>query len=500
MWGFFMAYFNLLQSFAEYEIEELENNTISITYDKSRFTEYTDETIRTKFKDLTEESFLILHNFPCLICFENFKDFIAIAELQDVKLDNNQRIITANLKLISEKVEIKKYDTQTQKFKNICDLNLLEEAINFNGWEKTRTHWAIKNSDLFENLASLNIFENLDKIKVAFPNQNIDLLNPSRTTAQLTETLNVSSSMEPNIHLIAPYIYASDVANFIKEIILLNKKFDESYEVFYRGHGKFSYELLPTLLREDSYGNGKIYLKGEHLLFRELLTIEPLSFSNDISGFDILTRMQHYGMPTRMLDISSNPLTALYFACENLQHDEDGEVILISIKKSHICFYDSDKISCLTNLAKLTATQKDQLAQYIIKCQKSNPEKKLLDESDITEKVYEQYLHYILNEKPYFKPRIEINDIKSVLCVKGRLNQERIIAQSGSFLIFGLEAEAIPESGNENFIVEKIRIKKEDKKTILDELDLLNINQRTIYPSMENTAKYIKNRLEKFKV
>ena len=181
-------------------------------------------------------------------------------------------------------------------------------------------------------------------------------------------------------------------------------------------------------------------------------------------------------------------------------HDEDGEVILISIRKSDICFYDSDKISCLTNLAKLTATQKDQLAQYIVKSQKIDPTKKLLDETDITEKVYEQYLHCILNEKPYFKPRIEIEDLKNIFCVKGRLNQERIIAQSGSFLIFGLDAEAIPESGNTNFTVYKIRIKKEDKKTILDELDLLNINQRTVYPSMENSAKYIKNRLENFKI
>jgi hypothetical protein len=121
---------------------------------------------------------------------------------------------------------------------------------------------------------------------------------------------------------------------------------------------KFSHQLLPSLLREDPNGKGKVYLEGEHLLFRELLTMEPNSFSNDISGFDILTRMQHYGMPTRMLDISSNPLTALYFACENLKHNEDGEVVLISVKKNDICFYDSDKISCLTNLAKLTANQK----------------------------------------------------------------------------------------------------------------------------------------------
>nr|WP_279052592.1 FRG domain-containing protein [Acinetobacter tandoii] len=495
-----MAYFNLLQSFAEYEIEELENNLISITYDTSRFTEYTDESIRTRFKDLKEESFLILRNFPCIICFENFKDFIAIAELQDVRLNTNKNTITATLKLISEKILVTSYSKLT-KFVDVCDLHELEKALNFDGWEKTRTHWAIKNSDLFVNLAPLNIFENLETIKTTFPNQNIDLINPPQIIGHLNATINTGFSVEAQLTVIPPYI--SDVPDFINKVIEINEIINnknENREVFYRGHGKFSYELLPSLLREDPKGKGKVYLEGEHLLFRELLTTEPLSFSNDISGFDILTRMQHYGMPTRMLDISGNPLTALYFACENLKNDEDGEVLLISVKKSDICFYDSDKISCLTNLAKLTASQKDLLAQYIVKCQKNDPSKTLLDHTDLNEKVYEQYLHCILNEKPYFKPRIEIKDLKNIFCVKGRLNQERIIAQSGSFLIYGLDAQELPENGNDDFTVHRIRIKKDDKEKILEELDLLKINQRTVYPSIDNSAKYIKNRLENFKI
>lgn len=497
-----MAYFNLLQCYSEYAIDDLENGLISITYDSSRFAEYTDESIRLKFKDLKEESFLILRNFPCIICFEDFKDFIAIAKLQNVKLNTDTNALTATLKLLSDKIRmLKPKEGDNSRYTPICDLDKLEKALNFDGWEKTRTHWAIKNSDVFQNLAPLNIFENLETIKATFPNQNIDLLNPPQIIGQISATINTGFSAETTLTTTPPYI--SDVPSFISKIIKINKIIDnknENHEVFYRGHGKFSYELLPTLLREDPNGKGKIYLEGEHLLFRELLTTEPLSFNNDISGFDILTRMQHYGMPTRMLDISSNPLTALYFACENLKHDEDGEVILISTKKSDICFYDSDKISCLTNLAKLNATQKDQLAQYIIKCQKDDPTKSILDEKDMTEKYYEQYLHFILNEKPYFKPRIEIKDLKNIFFVKGRLNQERIIAQSGSFLIFGLDTEAISDNSHSNFTVHKIRIKKDDKKTILDELDLLNINQRTVYPSMENSAKYIKNKLENFTI
>ena len=266
-----MAYFNLLQSFAEYEIEESENQLISITYDISRFTEYTDESIRTRFKDLKEESFLILRNFPCFICFENFKDFIAIAELQDVKLDTNKNTITATLKLISEKILVTSYSKLT-KFVDVYDLHELEKALNFDGWEKTRTHWAIKNSDLFANLAPLNIFENLETIKTTFPNQNIDLINPPQIIGHLNATINTGFSVQAEITITPSYI--SDVPSFISNVIEINETINnkkENREVFYRGHGKFSYELLPTLLREDPKGKGKVYLEGEHLLFRELL-------------------------------------------------------------------------------------------------------------------------------------------------------------------------------------------------------------------------------------
>jgi len=39
--------------------------------------------------------------------------------------------------------------------------------------------------------------------------------------------------------------------------------------------------------------------------------------------------MQHYGIPTRLLDITSNPLVALFFACIEFPK-VDGEVIFFS--------------------------------------------------------------------------------------------------------------------------------------------------------------------------
>jgi hypothetical protein len=96
--------------------------------------------------------------------------------------------------------------------------------------------------------------------------------------------------------------------------------------------------------------------------------------------------------------------------------------------------------------------------------------------------TFARYIHFIRQEKPYFSPRIKIDDLKKVLCVKGRLTQDRIIAQAGSFLLFGLDSK-LPEEGNDIFKINRIKIKSKDKNKLLNELDLLKVNLRTIYPS-----------------
>jgi hypothetical protein len=68
-----------------------------------------------------------------------------------------------------------------------------------------------------------------------------------------------------------------------------------------------------------------------------MLQSNPKAFENDNTTFDKLVRMQHHGLPTRLLDVTSNPLVALFFAC-NQSAKSDGKILLFSPKKNEILF------------------------------------------------------------------------------------------------------------------------------------------------------------------
>ena len=105
-------------------------------------------------------------------------------------------------------------------------------------------------------------------------------------------------------------IQVNSVPEFIEKIVQLDK--EEGTETFYRGHADKDWVLLPSIFRTP---NG---VEKEHLLFRDMVAHEPQSFSECKSALDYLVQMQHYGLPTRLLDMTTNPLIALYFACQSV--------------------------------------------------------------------------------------------------------------------------------------------------------------------------------------
>lgn len=251
---------------------------------------------------------------------------------------------------------------------------------------------------------------------------------------------------------------------------------DTNSVLFYRGHGDSKYNLAPSIFRNPGW------ITNEHVMFHELVLRCPGEFNNSKSTFNSLVKMQHYSLPTRLLDITSNPLIALYFACNGSQNEE-GEVIVFSVKKSDIKYYDSDTVSVVSNISRMPS-------EFFITTE-SDPEK-FNKQQEIHNLVRE-----IQREKPYFEPRIHPNDLKTVVCVKPILDNPRIIKQDGAFFLFGMGKEkTAPAEIPKEYLISRdenrLLIHPQNKSKILKQLSLLGISRSSIFPEIEHVASFIK--------
>lgn len=172
----------------------------------------------------------------------------------------------------------------------------------------------------------------------------------------------------------------------------------------------------------------------------ELIIIEEfkrrLARERDIFGmdrWDILIYAQHHGLATRLLDWTTNPLFALWFACSDYNSPSDGYMYLLSVS-----------------------------------------EDALLDPSV---------------EKDPFK-------IKKTYVVKPNINNSRVKAQSGWFTVhkYSLKAKKFIDLHRNTSIEGEVLMKiipQAKKLDILKTLDKLGVNQESVYPGPEGTANYI---------
>lgn len=253
-------------------------------------------------------------------------------------------------------------------------------------------------------------------------------------------------------------------------------------ELFFRGHSDISYLLKPSIYR--TLPNSSILaVEKEKELYKETIRRCSDSFKDCHSTFEHLVKMQHYQLPTRLLDITSNPLVALYFACCH-KFDVDGEVYIFKIKKSELKFYDSDAVSVVANLARhpfnFVIPKYDKSKSDYIKTFNSNVEIKYL-------------LHEIKYEKPHFLDVIDPEDLSEVFCVLSKLDNPRIIRQAGAFFLYGIDQKK-EESAKLKIQPIRITINKSGKRNILNELSLLGINESTLFPELDKVTDYLINR------
>lgn len=219
--------------------------------------------------------------------------------------------------------------------------------------------------------------------------------------------------------------------------------------VWYRGHARESWELIPSLFRPENQNFTELELlrefKQDALLLVEFEPKTPIEW---------LFVMRHNHMPTRLLDWTENPLMALHFALFNnseMDAAENGVLWMLSPLE----------LNSLTSSVKgdvLPSFEEDRfdLSQW-------TPEKF----SDPREKVEHKPIAFLA-------PR----------------NSARMQAQQSVFTIHH-KLKISLEDGDSKFVWRYI-IPKDKKKDILNELHLLGINIFQLFPELDRIFDKIK--------
>lgn len=143
------------------------------------------------------------------------------------------------------------------------------------------------------------------------------------------------------VNSLSEYIHLVTTVSSVND----NSIYDET--VIFRGMSDSRYDLSPGLARLKKYDPDI-----EFEMIKQFLTRRPNDFKG-LSDFDILAKMQHYGLPTRLLDFTLNPLVALYFACES-KASKPGRVLCHSTYiETNSTYVDKISLNAVNSLNKI---------------------------------------------------------------------------------------------------------------------------------------------------
>lgn len=286
---------------------------------------------------------------------------------------------------------------------------------------------------------------------------------------------------------------------FIKAVMAITK--DGMKPSAFRGQKCNDWDPLPSIFRDD---NVAAY-KNENLIVRELISAHPYEFESDKTMFDRLVRMQHYQLPTRLLDVTINPLVALWFATELYKDDRhkarNGKVILYFIPDERVKYYDSDTVSCLSNLANLKFSTKLNVINKAFELMEINSQHGFDDEKRVSifndYSYVDQLFYQVGMEKPHFRSIINPEHLTSAVYVKPKMSNKRIAAQSGSFLLYPASPYMSKDNPREKLTIKmaSFEIQANKKETIRKDLEKLGIHGSSLFPELDRSSGYIIQRL-----
>lgn len=287
--------------------------------------------------------------------------------------------------------------------------------------------------------------------------------------------------------------------NKIKELErynIISNESDKRYslDLFYRGHSNKAYQLIPSIERINKQTYNKINAT-EYTLILKSKNEYPTLFSETDNPLDLLVKLQHYGIPTRLLDITSNPLVALYFSCNN-NLDIDGEIFIFG---SH--FAQSYNDAMVERLIKLLA-RNDIFST------------KAINLDDLFKMLTKDYMFNTATIKALIKQNNWEYSLKNAINLVHFIYPprlfERLHIQYGHFILFlndykydevnkilRLDSNLSPIPKDHKNIIARYIIPAKSKKHLLEELKMLNITESTLFH--DDIDKVCKNIVADFK-
>jgi hypothetical protein len=232
--------------------------------------------------------------------------------------------------------------------------------------------------------------------------------------------------------------------------------------LWYRGAGKSSRELVPTLYRHPTISDSSklMVLEGQILQrFRERsIPYQPAPVEQD---WGLLFLMQHFGVPTRLLDWTENPYIGLFFALTNA------------------------KVDHATGLCPEAA------AVWVLKPEVWNQH--ALADISYDGGILSMGTEPLDNYKPSTDPRYMR---VSPVAMYGLHNSPRIVAQRGVFTIFGKDTQPMDETFSVNDYpadtLVKFEFAEEAILSLRESLFAIGVTDSVVYPDLTGLAVELK--------
>ncbi|WP_168770748.1 FRG domain-containing protein [Sphingomonas olei] len=232
---------------------------------------------------------------------------------------------------------------------------------------------------------------------------------------------------------------------------------------WYRGTGNSNYSLVPSIgRRQPAMSEVELSRVEREIANTFAQRAPPFVEATFTSEWKTLFFMQHYGIPTRLLDWSESPFVALYFALTSVKRDVRGKAA------NDVAVWSCDPV-----LWNRTA-----LAHITFKGG-------ILDE-------------YCEEIKAY-SPTSDLDQRATIpLMIYGTHNSPRIVAQRGVFALFGKGSdgmEVVYKAGSfPHGSIEKLIIAKDKVDEMLSSLFRKGFAESTIYPDLSGLSLEIKRR------